>query len=546
MGFLKWFKNSTKMKRWYLLILVGIALAVYGMVKLLTGTELQWHDLVVIIGSFVFGAVIVVISIIFIQKRTLELMVREADTREEVDAKSNVSSLIFNRKVYNEGPKVVVIGGGSGLNTVLRGLKNYTSNITAIVTLSDYGEPKSFSRKELESLPLDDLQQSLVALSQDEEAMERMINFKFTDGRLRGLDLGDVYLLGMSQCYGDLTKALEVTSKSILDVTGKVIPVTTDEISICAELEDGTVIEEKSKIAETVQERHSYIDRIYIDPTNVLPAPGVIEAIEEADAIVIGPGNLYTNVIPNLLVKGVSKAIKENKGFKIYIANIMTDLGQTDDYTLSDHIKAIIDHCGEGVIDYCIYDTGEIIPEFIRRYNEAGQEVIEQDIAKVKEYGVKLIQRNMSMIDGEMIRHNPDVLASTMIELICDDMKFRDMQNDYQFVMLENKLKSNKKDVKKFHKEKKKEFKKVRERGFADKPFEGGEDSKFAEKYKDRVQAIQKSDDKESERRKEELKKFSKEGKKKAKPEDLFKRLERARSHAEKMKAEEKRKNWRK
>ena len=441
-GFFKWFKKEAKMKRWMLTILLGIVLACYGMAKLLIGKELGIGDIVKIVASFVAGFTLVIVGNIFMQKRTLELLVQETDTRDEAKT-GNVKSLIFNKKVYDEGPNIVVIGGGSGLDSVLKGLKNYTSNITAIVTVSDYGEQATDSRKMLESMPLDDIKNSFIALSENEAAMSGILNYKFTNGKLKSLSFGDIYLLAMKELYGDFTASIE-QSKNVLNMTGKVLPVTLEPIDICAELEDGTVITNKDKIPEIVADKVSKINRIFINPSNCSPAPGVIEAIQKADAIIIGPGSLYTNVIPNLLVKGVAKAIKENKGFKIYISNIMTEPGQTDNYTLSEHIKAIHEHAGKGIVDYCIYDTGEIVPEFIRRYNKEGADLVEQDTAKAKEEGIKLIQRNLSYIDSEFIRHNPDAIASSIIELICEDLKFRDMQNDTQYLLLNSRLKSTK------------------------------------------------------------------------------------------------------
>ena len=485
------------MKRWMLIIIIGIILACYGMVKLLIGKELGFIDIAKIIVSFVIGFTLVIIGNIFMQKRTLELLVQETDTRDEAKT-GNVKSLIFNKKVYDEGPNIVVIGGGSGLDSVLKGLKNYTNNITAIVTVSDYGENASDSRKMLESMPLDDIKNSFIALSENETVMNGILNYKFTNGKLKSLSFGDIYLLAMKELYGDFTASIE-QSKNVLNITGKVLPVTLEPIDICAELEDGTVITNREKIPEIVTDKVSKINRIFINPSNCTPAPGVIEAIQNADAIIIGPGSLYTNVIPNLLVKGVAKAIKENKGFKIYISNIMTEPGQTDNYTLSEHIKAIHEHAGKGVIDYCIYDTGEIVPEFIRRYNKEGADLVEQDIAKAKEEGVKLIQRNLSYIDSEFIRHNPDAIASSIIELICEDLKFRDMQNDAQYLLLNSRLKETKKQLKntmntKANKEKKKGKNKVRGK------------SKFAEKYKDRIDSIKESDEKALKRKQAKLK----------------------------------------
>ena len=440
-GFFSWFKGSTKMKRWIALILLGIILVCYGVSKLLIAKEISFLQIGEIIILFVLGFTFTILGIVFAQKRTLELLIEASDLRLEKGNKNvNVKSLIFNKKIYNKGPNIVVIGGGTGLNTVLRGIKNYTSNITAIVTVSDYGKLPSNSRKQLELLPLDDIKESLVALSYDEQSMEEIFNLQFQEGFLKDLSFGDVFLYAMKEKYGDFTESIEKT-KNILNIVGRVLPVTLDEVKICAELEDGTVVEEKDKIPEIVFDKITKINRIYINPSNCIPAPGVLEAIKNADAIVIGPGSLYTNVIPNLLVKNVSKTIKESKAIKIYVTNIMTEAGQTDNYSISDHIQAIIDHAGEGVIDYCIYDTAEVVPEYVRKYNKEGQDLVEQDVQKCKQKGVKLVQRNLSSIVDNSIRHNPNAVAEAVVQIICDDLKFKDKQNDPQYVMLNSRLK---------------------------------------------------------------------------------------------------------
>ena len=495
-GFFRWFKSSTKMKRWILLLVIGIVLACYGMARVLVAKTFDFKEIAVIIGIFVIGFVCVILGIIHMQKRTLELLVQESDSRE-LDKKAQVSSLIFNKKVYNQGPKIVAIGGGSGLNSVLRGLKNYTDNITAIVTISDYGEKRTDSRRELDSLPLNDIKESLVALAENEEDMEKLLNLQFKEQRLNSLNFGDIYLKAMKDVYGDFTQSIEKTNK-ILHITGKVLPVTLEPITICAELEDGTVIESKEKIPDMVNEKVSKINRIYINPTNCKPAPGVLEAIAEADAIVIGPGSLYTNVIPNLLVKGVSKAIKESKAFKIYVNNIMTEQGQTDNYTLSDHIKVINEHAGKGVIDYCIYDSGELTPEFIRKYNMRGQDLVEIDAQKAKSEGVNLMQRDISYVSGEFKRHNPDAIAASIIQLICDDLKFKDMQNDAKYMLLNDRLKDAKKSLKNSKKKKQKENKNNKGNNKQNKK----DESKFFKKYKDRIESIQESEKKLQEKEK--------------------------------------------
>ena len=495
MGFFKWFTSKAKMKRWMFLILIGVVLVGYGISNVLYFDTLGFIEILKIVLPFIAGFTAIIVGFVFMQKRTLELLIEESDTRKETQ---NINKLIFNKKVYNQGPKVVVIGGGSGLNTVLKGLKNYTDNITAVVTVSDYGKTPTDSRKALQVLPLNDIKESLVALSYNEKEMEDLLDTEFTSGQLKNLTFGDIYFLAMNNVHKNFTKSIE-SSKEVLNITGKVLPVTLEEIKICAELDDGTVIENRDKIPEYVSETSAKINRIFIRPTNCSPAPGVIDAIKEADAIVIGPGSLYTNVIPNLLVKGIAKAIRESNAIKIYVSNIMTELGQTDEYTLSDHIRTINEYVGNKIIDYCIYDTGEIIPEFIKKYNLKGSDVVLPDIQKAKDLGVRLVQRNLSKVEGDSIRHDSDVIASTIIQLICDELKFEDMQNDSQYMFLNSRLKETKREMKK----RKKKEKKFQESGR--KPFERRDSStksKFNTKYKDRIDSIKESDKKIKVRRK--------------------------------------------
>ena len=495
MGFFKWFTSKAKMKRWMFLILIGVVLVGYGISNVLYFDTLGFVEILKIVLPFIAGFTAIIVGFVFMQKRTLELLIEESDTRKETQ---NINKLIFNKKVYNQGPKIVVIGGGSGLNTVLKGLKNYTDNITAVVTVSDYGKTRTDSRKALQVLPLNDIKESLVALSYNEKEMEALLDTEFTSGQLKNLTFGDIYFLAMNNVHKNFTKSIE-SSKEVLNITGKVLPVTLEEIKICAELDDGTVIENRDKIPEYVSETSAKINRIFIRPTNCSPAPGVIDAIKEADAIVIGPGSLYTNVIPNLLVKGIAKAIRESNAIKIYVSNIMTELGQTDEYTLSDHIRTINEYVGNKIIDYCIYDTGEIIPEFIKKYNLKGSDVVLPDIQKAKDLGVRLVQRNLSKVEGDSIRHDSDVIASTIIQLICDELKFEDMQNDSQYMFLNSRLKETKREMKK----RKKKEKKFQESGR--KPFERRDSStksKFNTKYKDRIDSIKESDKKIKVRRK--------------------------------------------
>ena len=489
-GFMQWFKSSSKMKRWMFLILIGIILTCYGLAKILVMREMSFVEVGEIVAIFVVGFIAIVLGLIFLNKRTLEVLIEASDERMENNKNVNVNSLIFNKTVYDRGPNIVVIGGGTGLDTVLTGLKNYTNNLTAIVTVSDYGETATNSRKELQMLPLDDIKNSIISLSAKEGQIDKLFNYEFKKGKLQGLNFSDIYFSAMKAINGNFEDSI-LKSNEVLNMIGRVIPVTLDEIKIVAELANGYIVEERSRIPEVVQDKITKINRITINPSNCKPAPGVVEAIKEADCIVIGPGSLYTNVIPNLLVNGVAKAIKESTAIKVYISNIMTEPGQTDNYSISDHINAIIEHCGTGIIDYCIYDTGEIIPEFIKKYNLEGQDLVEQDIDKVK--GIKFLQRNLSMIKDDLIRHDPSLVASSIIELICDDLKYQDKQNDPQYLMLNNKLR----EEKRINKIKKKMAKKANRNKDRNKPKqEFKSKSKFSSKYSQRIASIREADEK--------------------------------------------------
>ncbi len=475
-GFLKWFKSGTKMKRWMFLILVGIALSCYGVSEIIAMKSLSILDLVKVVVLFIIGFILIVVGLVYSQKRVLELLIEETDDRiGKNDKDVNVKSLIFNKKIYNQGPKIVAIGGGSGLNTVLKGLKHYTDNITAIVETSGYSKQYILD--------------GIAALAKNEEEMETILKSKIAKNRL---PFGESFLQSMQSAFVDLSTSMENLSK-VLNITGRIIPVTMDEMTVCAELEDGTIIDDKEKLPNIVMDKITKINRVFVSPTNCKTAPGVIEAIMEADAIIIGPGSLYTNVIPNLLIKNVSKAIEESKAKKIYISNIMTEPGQTDDFSLYDHIKAILDHARNSIIDYCIYDTGEIIPEYVRRYNEQGADIVEQDIKKIKDLGIRVIQRNFSVVEDHSIRHDPVLVADSIIELICDDMVFKDMQNAPQYISMSTKLKkSNKKrkitQNKKKPKEKNRKAKPSRMKTYKKK-------SKFANKYNERIKSIQESEE---------------------------------------------------
>ena len=501
-GILHWFKSSSKLKRWIILILIGIVLTCYGIAKIIVQREMNFLDVGKVVITFVVGFTFIVLGLVLLNKRNMELFIEATDDRMKHRKNVNVQSLIFDKTVYDRGPKIVVIGGGAGLNTVLTGMKRYTNNITAIVAVSEYGEAPSNSRKELEtSLPLEEVKDSIVALSADKKGeLSELMNHEMKNNRLKGLKFSDIYFTAMKEIYWNDTDAIE-KSNGVFNIIGNVLPVTSEEMRICAELENGYVVEEKERIPEIVNEKMTKINRVFLQPTNCKPATGVIEAIKQADSIIIGPGSLYTNVIPNLLVNGVAKAIKESKAIKIYVNNIMTEPGQTDDYTVADHVKAIIEHCGEGIIDYCIYDTGEVIPEYIKKYNKEGYDLVEQKLDDPALRKIKFIKKNISTIINGKIRHDPLLVAESAITLICNDLKYQDRESDPEYVMLNAKLKSDKR-INKLKKEKAKMDKKSRKKGIDPnkKNTKNTKQSKFSSKYSERIKSIKESDAKNKKR----------------------------------------------
>ena len=497
-GIMHWLKSSSKMKRWMFLILIGIILTCYGISDILVQKEMQFSEAGKIIVIFAIGFVCIVIGLIMLNKRNMELFIEATDDRMKNKKNVNVNSLIFDRTIYEKGPKVVVIGGGAGLNTVLTGMKRYTNNITAIVAVSEYGKTPTDSRKALETtLPFEEVKDSIVALSADKKGeLDNLLNHEMSNEKLKGLKFSDIYFTAMKEIYWNDTESIE-KSNSIFNMTGNVLPVTSEEMKICAELENGYVVEEKDRIPEIVNEKMTRINRVFLQPSNCRPAEGVLQAIKEADSIIIGPGSLYTNVIPNLLVNGVAKAIKDSKAIKIYVNNIMTEPGQTDDYTVADHVNAIIEHCGEGIIDYCIYDTGEVIPEYIKMYNREGYDLVEQKIDGPNLRKIKFIKKNISTIIDGKVRHDPYLVAESAITLICNDLKFQDRENDPEYVMLNAKLKSDKR-INKLKKEKAKIDKKSRKKGIDPNAKKTGntKQSKFSSKYSERIKSIKESEEK--------------------------------------------------
>jgi len=321
----------------------------------------------------------------------------------------------FNYR-WEHGPKVVAIGGGHGLSALLRGLKKYTKNITAIVTVADDGGGSGVLRSDLGMPPPGDIRNCMQALANTEPVMEELLEYRFPEGRLRGQSFGNLLLAALNGISGSFDEAVAKMSQ-VLAITGRILPVTTADVALEAAFENGATVVGESKIAAEKKAQDSRIRRVRLLPEKPPAQADVLSAIREANLILLGPGSLYTSVIPNLLVDGVAQAIRDSAAPKVYIGNIMTQDGETEGMTLSDHVSALLSHAGAGLVDLCIANCAPVPPELLERYWEEGAEPIRVDREKVEALGVEVVERPMISGASRYARHSPEVLGRTVMDL---------------------------------------------------------------------------------------------------------------------------------
>lgn len=316
-------------------------------------------------------------------------------------------------KTYINGPKIVVIGGGTGLSVLLKGLKKHTSNLTAIVTVSDDGGSSGRLRAELGVLPPGDIRNCLVALAETETLMDKVFQHRFIqEGSLKGHSLGNLLLVAMSEITGDFISAIREVSK-VLAVRGRVLPATLEQVTLAARMSDGATIYGETSL----REYEGKIEKVFLVPETCSPLPEALDALSEADAIVIGPGSLYTSIMPNLLVKEIKEGIAASKAITFYVSNIMTELGETDNYTAADHLRAILDHLGEQLIDYIVVNTGHIDEQRLLRYEEEKAKPVEVGHEEILKMGVDIIEADL-LSDDSVAWHDSDKLALAIIKVL--------------------------------------------------------------------------------------------------------------------------------
>lgn len=321
------------------------------------------------------------------------------------------------------GVRVVAIGGGTGLSTLLRGLKGYVArrrqesdrhpigDLAAIVTVTDDGGSSGRLRREYRVLPPGDIRNCMVALSQDETLLSRLFQYRFHSGRgLRGHSFGNLFLTALSHVTGDFAEAVRVSGE-VLAIRGRIFPTTLENVSLEAVMTDGKVVSGETQIAKSGKA----IRRLGLRPRHVLPLPDVLEAIKQADLILIGPGSLYTSILPNLLVSGVAEAIEASSATRVYVANLMTQPGETEGYSLADHVEAIYRHTKRKLIDWVVASNQPISPEVTRRYSLQGAEPVRVDIADLQRIGVRCLLDELLEEYG-VVRHDSARLARLLIE----------------------------------------------------------------------------------------------------------------------------------
>jgi uncharacterized cofD-like protein len=311
-------------------------------------------------------------------------------------------------------PKVVAIGGGTGLSMLLRGLKEKPVDITAIVTVADDGGSSGRLRKELQMPPPGDIRNVLAALSETEPLFEKLLQHRFTNGNgLTGHSVGNLLLAAMTSITGDFAQGIRELSR-VLNVKGRVLPASNQSIVLSAVMVDGTIVDGESNIP-----RHGdKIERVYLTPEDVEPLPESIEAVREADLIIIGPGSLYTSILPNLLVPKLGEEICRSQAKKIYICNVMTQKGETDKFHASDHVQVLLDHIQDHCLDTIIVNNSPVPKRILNRYALEEAEPVFFDQEKLKSFGLKIVSDKIIKYDQSVIRHDEKVLANWIMRLL--------------------------------------------------------------------------------------------------------------------------------
>ena len=401
----KWLYPGIGIKRW-------IGLSTFGVILLVLGTDHlrsaeYWASRILDAIVVISGIIILILGIKRILRSLMAAFLPSSRSTELVD-------LLYRKEHLRRGPKIVTVGGGTGLSVLLTGLKEYTANIAAIVTVADDGGSSGRLRQEFDILPPGDIRNCLVALADAPALMRDLFQFRFdTNSELSGHSFGNLFITVMTRLTGDFEKAIKETSK-VLALRGQVIPSTLNKVMLVAQHKDGSLTEGEDKIPRA----HRPIDKVSLKPEGSEATPDAIKAIKEARIIVLGPGSLYTSIIPNFLIKEITDAIAASEAIKVYVCNVMTQPGESDGYSASDHVRVLINHSNPRIIDYCIVNNGEIPQEILKRYAQDNSYLVVNDRKKIENMGYRVVEDDFGIIEREVVRHDPEKLAKIILGLI--------------------------------------------------------------------------------------------------------------------------------
>lgn len=405
----KWLVPGLQVKRWFALILFGAVLMTLGVLilfdirpvfytmefvrKIAMNLSTEW---------IAFAFVMIGAGLFFKgwQKTNLSML----------DGSDNEALLenLYRRRKLNRGPRIVAVGGGTGLSMLLKGIKHITNNITAVVTVGDDGGSSGRLREEMGVLPPGDIRNCIAALADDEDLVTKLFQYRFKTGEgLEGHSFGNLFLTALCSITGDMVRAVKESS-NVLSIRGRVLPSTLDDMKLVAEMEDGRIIHGESNIPEA----HGKIKRLYTEPDDCRALPDVIEAIRNAELIILGPGSLYTSVTPNLLIKEIANEISKSNAKKIYVCNIMTQPGETDNYSVSDHVKALMQHAESKDIIETVLVNDFLPSNLAKKYQLSGSYPVKLDYENLKKLGVKVFSRKLIEDSKEgLVRHSSHRVA---------------------------------------------------------------------------------------------------------------------------------------
>lgn len=419
-----WLVPGLQVKRWFVLIFVGAIFIALGLLilsdvrpifyimefikKFASKVTTEW-----IAFSFVmFGA-----ALFFKGWQKTNLSILDINNGRENET---ILEALYRRRKLNRGPKIVAIGGGTGLSMLLKGIKHITNNITAVVTVGDDGGSSGRLREEMGILPPGDIRNCIAALADDEDLVTKLFQYRFKSGEgLEGHSFGNLFLTALCAITGDMVRAVKESS-NVLSIRGRVLPSTLDDMKLVAEMEDGRVIHGESNIPEA----HGKIKRLFTDPKNCKALEEVIVAIRNADLIILGPGSLYTSVIPNLLIEEISKEVVASDAKKIYVCNIMTQPGETDGYSVSDHIKALMQHANSRKLIDAVLVNDFIPANLADKYRMAHSYPVKVDRENIKRLGVDIFSKKLIEDSKEgLVRHSSHRVARAIYYWFRKEMK---------------------------------------------------------------------------------------------------------------------------